>query len=209
MIVAPKAPLELYLVRHGETEWSMSGRHTGITDIPLTARGEEQASALAPSLGLIHFTRVLTSPRQRARQTCALAGLETLATVDPDLAEWNYGDDEGLRTAEIHKRRPDWNLFRDGCPGGESPVQVADRADRLIAVLAAFSGNIALFSHGQFGCAFGARWIDAPVVDGQHFALGPASLSILSYDPHHRQTRVIALWNAAPTLLSGHGLERV
>ncbi len=209
MTTAPNALLELYLVRHGETEWSMSGRHTGITDIPLTARGEEQASALAPSLELIHFTRVLTSPRKRARQTCALAGLEPLATVDPDLAEWDYGDDEGLRTADIRKGRPDWNVFRDGCPGGESPAQVADRADRLIAALAALSGNVALFSHGQFGCALGARWIDAPVVDGQHFALGPASLSILSYDPHHPQTRVIALWNAAPTLLSGRGLERV
>jgi broad specificity phosphatase PhoE len=209
VIVAPKAQLKLYLVRHGETEWSLSGQHTGVTDIALTTRGEEQASALAPSLRSVRFTQVLTSPRQRARQTCALAGLEEPATVEPDLAEWDYGDDEGLRTAEIYERRPDWNVFRDGCPGGETPVAVAERADRLIAALSTLSGNVALFSHGQFGCAFGARWIGLPVIDGQHFALGPASLSILRYDPHHPQTRVIALWNAAPMLVSGHGLERV
>jgi broad specificity phosphatase PhoE len=209
VIAAPKARLELYLIRHGETEWSVSGQHTGVTDIPLTARGEEQASALAPTFGRIQFTRVLTSPLQRARQTCALAGLEELAAVEPDLAEWDYGDDEGLRTADIRKARPDWNVFRDGCRGGESPAQVAHRADRLITALAALSGNVALFSHGQFGCALGARWIGVPIIDGQHFALGPASLSILSFNPHHPQTRVIALWNVAPTLLSGHGLERM
>jgi len=190
--------LRLYLVRHGETEWSLCGQHTGRSDIPLTAHGEASARALSPWLAGIQFARVLTSPRQRARQTCALAGLGPAAEIEPDLAEWDYGDYEGQRTADIRKVRADWNLFRDGCPHGETPTQISARADRLLASLRNTPGNVALFSHGQFGSALAARWIDLPVVDGQHFALGPASLSILAHDAHHTAAvRVVELWNAA------------
>jgi len=189
--------LRLYLIRHGETEWSLSGQHTGRTDIPLTAHGEESARALSPWLGDIHFARVLTSPRQRARQTCELAGLGSAAEIEPDLSEWDYGDYEGRRSADIRKVRADWNVFRDGCPHGETPAQISDRADRLVASLRTTRGNVALFSHGQFGSVLAARWIELPAVDGQHFALGPASLSILAHNAHHTAVRVIELWNAA------------
>jgi broad specificity phosphatase PhoE len=198
MIAPQSSLLRLYLVRHGETEWSLSGQHTGRTEIPLTARGEDGARALKKCFQDIPFALVLASPRRRAQRTCELAGLGTAAAIEPDLAEWDYGDYEGQRSAEIHTGRPDWNIFRDGCPGGETPEQVSDRADRLMARLRASTGNIALFSHGHFGRAFGARWIGLPVVEGQHFALGTASLSILGYEPHHPETSVIELWNAAP-----------
>jgi broad specificity phosphatase PhoE len=188
--------LQLYLVRHGQTAWSLSGQHTGRTDIPMTECGEEEARALAPRLGALTFTRVLTSPRQRAWRTCELAGLGAAAEMEPDLAEWDYGDYEGRRTVDIQAERPDWNVFRDGCPGGETPAQVSERADRVIVRLMALHGNVALFSHGQFGCALAARWIGMPVLDGQHFALDAASLSILGHEPHHPTVRVIALWNA-------------
>ena len=196
--VTEGTPLQLYLVRHGETAWSLSGQHTGGTDIALTAHGEDQARRLAPWLGHIRFESVLTSPLLRARRTCELAGLESMSKTDGDLAEWDYGDYEGQSTVEIRKGRPHWNVFRDGCPHGESPAQVSERADRLIAHLAGLSGNVALFSHGQFGCVLGTRWIGLPVIEGEHFSLGLASLSILSYNPQHRDTRVIALWNARP-----------
>ena len=186
----------LYFIRHGETEWSLSGRHTGRTDIPLTAHGEDGARALAPWLGAIHFTRVLTSPLQRARQTCALAGRGGAAEIEPDLSEWDYGDYEGRRSLDIQKSRARWNLFRDGCPQGETPAQISDRADRLIAKLRNTQGKVALFSHGQFGSVLAARWIGLPVVEGQHFALSPASLSILAHNAHHPKVRVIELWNA-------------
>ena len=140
--------MKLYLVRHGETEWSLSGQHTGRTDIPLTAQGEEEAKRLAPRLSSIRFSAALCSPRQRAQKTCELAGLGALAQVEPDLAEWDYGDYEGLRTPEIAKERPGWNIFADGCPNGELPDQVSARADRLIGRLEALDGNLALFSHG-------------------------------------------------------------
>ena len=188
----------IYLVRHGETEWSLSGRHTGRTDIALTARGEAEASALRPWLGGLKFADVLTSPRQRARRTCELAGLGSLARVEPDLAEWDYGEYEGLRSEEIHKQRPGWSVFLDGCPGGEAPADVADRADRLIARLRALEGNVALFTHGHFGRAFAARWIGLPVGEGEHLALGTASLGVLSFEPSHPEIPVIALWNFAP-----------
>jgi broad specificity phosphatase PhoE len=188
----------LYLVRHGETEWSLSGQHTGRTDIPLTARGVEEARALAPRLQETQFDQVLTSPRRRARQTCELVGLLSQAAIDEDLAEWDYGDYEGRRSVDVLKERPDWNLFRDGCPHGETPAQVRDRADRLIARLRPHVGNIALFSHGQFGSVLAVRWIGLPVLAAQHFPLGPASLSLLGYDPHHRGVAVIALWNELP-----------
>ncbi len=189
---------QLYLVRHGETEWSRSGQHTGKTDIPLTAHGEGQARALAPWLRKIPFTAVLTSPRQRARSTCALAGLGGKAEIEPDLAEWDYGEYEGLRSDEIRERRPGWTVFRDGCPNGETPAAITDRADRLIARLVAMTGNVALFSHGHFGAVLAARWLGLPVIEGQHLLLGPASLSILGNNPSHPDVRVIALWNASP-----------
>jgi broad specificity phosphatase PhoE len=201
MIPARKTLLSLYLIRHGQTAWSLSGQHTGRTDIPLTARGEEEARELIPWLRSIQFARVFTSPRQRARRTCELTGLGPQAEIDPDLAEWDYGDYEGKLSSDIRMGRPDWNAFRDGCPNGEMPAQVSARADRLIMTLCAMDGNIALFSHGQFGLALVARWIGLPVAEGQHFSLATASLNILSYNPTHPEVRVIALWNATPALL--------
>ncbi|MBE0619731.1 MAG: histidine phosphatase family protein [Burkholderiales bacterium] len=204
-------PLRLYLVRHGETEWSLSGQHTGRTDLALTARGEDEVRELAPRLREIQFAHVLSSPLQRARRTCELSGLGAAAAIDADLAEWDYGDYEGQRSVDIRKHRPDWNVFRDGCPHGESPAQVSERADRLIAHLRALAGNVALFSHGQFGCVLAARWIGLPLIEARHFALGTASLSILGHDPHHPEVAVIALWNAAsgkktdPMSYSGSG----
>jgi broad specificity phosphatase PhoE len=195
-------PLRLYYIRHGETEWSLSGKHTGATDIPLTANGEAGARALAPWLTRLAFTTVLTSPRQRARRTCDLAGLGAGAEVEPDLAEWDYGDYEGRLSVDIRSQRPGWSVFRDGCPGGESPADIAARADRLIARLSGLSGNVALFSHGHFGAVLAARWIGLPVVEGRHFILGVASMSVLAVDARHDDTRVIDLWNAAPARLT-------
>ena len=189
--------LNLYLIRHGETEWSLTGQHTGRTDIPLTPRGEEAARELAPGLKGIPFSHVLTSPLQRARKTCDLAGLGAAATVEPDLAEWDYGEYEGKRSVDIRKKRADWNVFRDGCPGGESATQISERADRLIARLRSLDGDIALFSHGQFGSALAVRWVGLPLVSAQHFPLATASLSILGFDDHHPEVPVIARWNAA------------
>ncbi|MGA2289165.1 histidine phosphatase family protein [Bradyrhizobium sp.] len=191
-------PLSLYFIRHGQTEWSLSGQHTGRTDLPLTAKGEDQARELVPWLGPVHFARILTSPRQRAQRTCALAGLEARAEIEPDLQEWDYGDYEGKLSSDVRKQRPGWDVFRDGCPGGETPDQITARADRLIARLVTTEGKVALFSHGEFGLALAARWIGLPVIDGQHFVLGTASLSILGYNPAHPELRAIALWNASP-----------
>lgn len=192
-------PLRLYLVRHGETEWSLSGQHTGRTDIPLTERGEDGARELGQRLRDIPFARVLTSPRQRARRTCELAGLGPMAEIEPDLAEWNYGDYEGQRTADILQARPGWNIFRDGCPRGETPAQISERADSVLAPLRVLDVNVALFSHGHFGRVLAARWIGLPVIEGQHFLLGTASLSILGHELSHPEVPVIALWNAAST----------
>ena len=197
-----EALLSLYLVRHGQTEWSLSGQHTGSTDIPLTADGEDEARALIPWLRHVQFGLVLTSPLHRARRTCELVGLGRQAEIEPDLAEWNYGDYEGKLSSDIRQERPDWNVFRDGCPHGEMPAQVCDRADRLIARLCTMHGNVALFSHGEFGLALAARWIGLEVVEGQHFTIDTASLGILSYNPAHPAVRVIALWNAAPTMFA-------
>jgi probable phosphoglycerate mutase len=197
-VTASQKLLQLYFIRHGETAWSLSGQHTGRTDIPLTAHGEDEARGLEPCLRAIEFARVLTSPLQRARRTCELAGLGGSAEAEPDLSEWDYGAYEGQLSADLRKERPDWSLFRDGSPGGESPAQVSARADRLIAKLQALEGNVALFSHRQFGCVLAARWIGLPVIEGQHFALGPASLSILGHEESHPKTRVIALWNTVP-----------
>jgi broad specificity phosphatase PhoE len=197
---APKTPLNVYFIRHGQTEWSLSGQHTGTTDIPLTARGEDEARELIPWLKQVRFGLVLTSPRRRARHTCELVGLGQEAQIEPDLAEWDYGDYEGKRSSDIHKERPDWNVLRDGCPGGEMPEQVSDRADRIVARLCTMTGNVALFSHGQFGLALAARWIGLPVAEAEHFTLVTASLNILGYNPAHPNVPVIALWNATPAL---------
>jgi probable phosphoglycerate mutase len=192
---SPVGLLRVYFIRHGETEWSLSGRHTGVNDIPLTEHGEDEAAALGGRLHEIEFSRVLTSPQQRARRTCELAGLGPSIEVEPDLVEWNYGDYEGRRSVDICRERADWNLFRDGCPDGESPEQVSDRADRLIAYIRKMEGNVALFSHGQFGAVFSVRWIGLPVAQGQHFSIGAASINILSYDQDHLDVPVIALLN--------------
>jgi len=190
------SPLQIYLIRHGETAWSLSGQHTGRTDLPLTPHGEAMAHQLATTLEGIDFSLVLTSPRLRARATCALAGLSGAARTEPDLAEWDYGNYEGLRTADIRKLQPDWDVWADGCPGGEMPSDVGGRADHVINRLRILTGKVALFSHGQFGRALAARWIGLPVAQGRHFAIDPASMGILGFDSHHPQRRVISLWNA-------------
>ena len=187
--------VKLCLVRHGETAWSLSGQHTGVTDLGLTAQGADEARGLAPRLRSLSFSHVLVSPRLRARQTCELAGLAAASQIETDLAEWDYGQHEGLRSADIRQERPDWNIWRDGCPGGESPAEVSARADRLIARLEPLQGTVALFSHGQFGAALAVRWIGLALIEGQHFALHTASLSVLSTDAHHAGRHVIELWN--------------
>lgn len=191
-----QASLRLFLIRHGETAWSITGQHTGLTDIGLTAHGEEEARALAACLRTVPFTRVLSSSLLRARRTCELAGLGAEAHTEPDLVEWNYGDYEGKRTVDIQQDRPGWNVWRDGCPHGETPADICDRADRVLDGLRALSGDVALFSHGQFGAALAARWIGLAVSQAQHLAFGPASLSILAYESEHPTVPVIALWNA-------------
>ncbi len=157
--------LHVHLIRPAETEWSLSGQHTSSTEIVLTAHGEGQARSLGERLRSVAFARVLTSPRQRAQQTYALSGLKPAVEIEPDLAEWDYGDYEGRRTVDIRKQRSDWNLFRDGCPNGEMPTQVCERADRFIVRLRALTGNTALFTHGQFGSVLVARWIELPVIN--------------------------------------------
>ena len=190
-------PPRLYLIRHGETEWSLAGRHTSRTDIPLTEQGERDARQLGGRVNAAGITRAFTSPRQRAQRTAALVGLTPVPEIEPDLAEWDYGDYEGQLSVDIRKGRPDWNLFRDGCPGGELPAQVSDRADRLIARLRALDGNIALFSHGHFGCVLGVRWIGLPVIEARHFLFGTASLSILGCEPTYPEVPVITRWNSS------------
>jgi broad specificity phosphatase PhoE len=190
--------MRLFLIRHGQTDWSLSGQHTGVTDVALNAAGEAGARALEPWLRDIDFSHVFTSPRQRAHRTCELAGLGAAARIEPDLAEWNYGDYEGLRSIDIRKSRPDWAIFRDGCPDGESPEQISTRADRLIAGLRKLEGTIALFSHGHFGRVLATRWIGLPVIQAEHFSLDVASLSILGYVPGDATTSVLALWNGGP-----------
>lgn len=193
--------LRVFLVRHGETAWSLSGQHTGRTELALTAHGEQCARKLGPALEQIAFSMVLTSPRLRARQTCELAGFDGRAKVDPELAEWDYGAYEGMRSGDIRLEHPDWDIWRDGCPDGETVADVSARADRVVARLRPLVGAAVLFSHGQFGRVLAARWIGAPVFEGQHLALHGASLGILGHEPHHPETPVIALWNAAPQFL--------
>jgi probable phosphoglycerate mutase len=186
----------LHLIRHGETDWSLSGRHTSRTELALTPRGEQAARQLGERLHGTVFNRVFTSPRLRARQTCELAGLGATAETEPDLTEWDYGDYEGRRTVDIRRDTPAWDLFHDGCPNGESPAQIAARADRLIARLRGLTGDIALFTHGHFGCVLGVRWIGLPVDEGEHFPLGTASLSRLATVANHPDVPVLTLWNS-------------
>jgi probable phosphoglycerate mutase len=185
---------EVYLARHGETEWTISRKHTGRTDIPLTERGERNARSLGERLAGMTFAKVLVSPLQRAGRTCELAGLGHLAVADPDLMEWDYGEYEGLTTAEIRQRRPGWDLFRDGCPGGESVEAVGARADRLIARLRPIEGATIFFGHSHFFRVLAARWLGLPPGDGRFLLLGTASLSVLGYE-HSRDEPVIRLWN--------------
>lgn len=188
--------LRLYLIRHGETAWSLSGQYTGRADIPLTAHGEAAAREVGVRLRGTPFAHVLTSPLQRAQQTCALAGLGPAPAIEPDLAEWDNGDDEGHTAAEIRAARPGWNLFRDGSPHGETPAQISARADHLIARLRALDGNVALFSHSHFGRVLVARWIGLSVRQAQHFLLDTAALSVLCYEHNRADQPAIALWNA-------------
>jgi len=184
----------VYLARHGETAWSLSGQHTGLTDLPLTERGERNARRLGERLAGMRFAKVFTSPLQRAARTCELAGFGGLAEAAPDLVEWNYGEYEGRRTSEIRAGRPDWQLFRDGCPGGESPHQVAARADRIIARVRAVRGDVLIFSSGHFVRVLAARWLGLDAAAGRYFLLGTASLSALGYE-HDAQEPVIRLWD--------------
>lgn len=186
----------VYLIRHGETTWSLGGQHTSRTDIPLTDRGEEQARRLGDELRTVTFAQVLTSPRLRARRTCQLIGWDDVMAVEPDLAEWDYGDYEGQLSVDIRKARPDWDLFRDGCPNGETPAQVSDRADRLITRLRALPGNTAVCSHGHFGRVLAARWIGQSVAEARHFLLTTASMSVLGYEHDRLDMPAIVLWNA-------------
>ena len=185
----------IYLVRHGETAWSLTGQHTGTTDVPLTEHGEAQARALAYRLIEVEFSHVLVSPRLRAQRTCELAELASGSEVEARLAEWGYGDYEGLRTVDIRKDKPNWSLWQDGCPHGESPSQMASRVDRLIAHLCTMHGNVALFTHGHLGAALAARWLNLPISSGQHFVLRPASVSVLGHTDDHKAVRLIELWN--------------
>ena len=184
----------VYLARHGDTAWTASGQHTGRTDLPLTPIGERNAERLGERLKGTTFSRVFTSPLQRAARTCELAGYGTIAEVAPDLMEWDYGQYEGLRSAEIHRTCPDWQLFRDGCPGGESPEQVGKRADRVIACVRAIAGNVLLFSSGHFLRVLASRWLSLEPCSGSHFVLGTSSLSALGYE-HNLFEPVIRLWN--------------
>jgi probable phosphoglycerate mutase len=184
----------IYLARHGETAWSITGQHTGVTDLPLTERGERNALRLRERLAGSTFARVFTSPLQRARRTCELAGFGAVAEIDPDLVEWNYGDYEGVRTAEIHTKRPDWQLFRDGCPNGESPQQIGARADGVVNRMRAIKGNVLIFSSGHFLRVFAARWLGLEPLFGKYLMLDVACLSAVSYE-HDLSDPAIRFWN--------------
>lgn len=184
----------IFLARHGATAWSISGQHTGRSDIPLTTPGEENARQLGIRLKGYSFAKVFTSPLQRAAKTCELAGFREVAEVDHNLVEWDYGQYEGRRTAEILLTRPDWNLFRDGCPGGESTDQIAMRADMVISHVRSVAGNVLLFSSGHLLRVLAARWLGLEPVQARCFALDTASLSTLGYE-HDQLRPVIRLWN--------------
>ena len=198
--MSAKLPV-VYLARHGETAWSLSGQHTGRTDLPLTERGERNARALGERLRGLAFAKVFTSPLQRAVSTCELAGFDSEAEFDPDLAEWDYGQYEGRRTAEILGERPDWHLFRDGCPGGETPDQVGIRADRVVSRVRALRGDVLVFSSAHILRVLAARWLGLEAAGGRYLLLGTASLSLLGYE-HNLAEPAIRLWNDA------HHLDR-
>jgi probable phosphoglycerate mutase len=191
--------VEIVLVRHGETEWSRDGRHTGRTDIPLTEAGRGQAAQLAQPLSEWQFVRVLSSRLQRALETCRLAGLGDGAEVTEDLLEWDYGEYEGVTTLQIRETRPGWYLWRDGCPGGEDAAAVGTRVDRVIAAIQDTGGDVALFAHGHVLRVLAARWIGLDPAGGGLLALGTGTVCVLGYE---RETRVIRRWNA-PVLASG------
>ena len=184
----------IYLARHGETAWSISGQHTGRTDLPLTERGERNARRLGERLNGLTFAKVLTSPLQRAARTCELAGFGGIAQTDADLLEWNYGEFEGRRSEDIHAERPAWQLFRDGCPNGETPGQVGARANRVVRQLRALQGDVLLFSSGHFLRVLAARWLGLEPAAGRFFILSTASLSALSYE-HNLSQPAIRLWD--------------
>ena len=184
----------LYLARHGETAWSLSGQHTGLTDLPLTEHGERNARQLGERLRGLRFAKVFTSPLQRATKTCELAGFGAVAEVDPDLVEWNYGEYEGLRSTEILAKRPGWLIFRDGCPGGESPEQIAARADRVVKRARAVGDDVLIFSSGHFLRILATRWLGLEPIAGKYVLLGTTSLSTLSYE-HELSQPAIQLWN--------------
>jgi broad specificity phosphatase PhoE len=198
-MVHKELPL-IYLARHGETTWSLTGQHTGLTDLALTELGERNAQRLGGRLSGIVFERVFTSPLRRARRTCELAGFGAVAEIDPNLLEWNYGDYEGRRSVEIHAERPDWQLFRDGAPGGESPQQVAERADRVVDRLRAVSGNVLIFSSGHFLRVLAGSWIGIEPYEARSLMLSTGSLSVLGYE-HNLEQPVIKLWNDTNHLL--------
>jgi probable phosphoglycerate mutase len=184
----------IYLARHGETAWSLSGQHTGLTDLSLTERGERNAQRLKERLSGLSFAKVFTSPLQRATRTCELAGFGAVAETDRDLFEWNYGEYEGRLTSDIHRERPDWQLFRDGCPGGESPSEVGARADRVVQRVRAIDGDVLVFSSGHFLRVFAVRWLGLDAAFGRYFLLSTASVSALGYE-HNLSEPVIRLWN--------------
>lgn len=190
----PESLPEIYLARHGETAWTLSRQHTGRSDIPLTERGERNARSLGERLHGMTFTLVMTSSLIRARRTAELAGFAKVALPDPDLMEWDYGQYDGKTTAEIRKEYPDWSLFRDGCPGGESVAAVGARADRVIGRLRGTEDRILLFGHSHFFRVLAARWLNLPPADGRFFCLSTASLSVLGYE-HSRDEPVVRLWN--------------
>ena len=184
--------MNAFVMRHGETAWSVSGRHTSTTDLSLTDNGRRLAERLRPALAREAFARVFVSPMRRARETCELAGLDDAAVIDSDLAEWNYGEYEGLTPEQIHEKAPHWLIFRDGCPGGEMPEQVGRRVDRVVARVRAVEGNIAVFAHGHVLRVLVARWIGLPPGAGQHFLLDTGTLGVLSY---YYNLPAIRVWN--------------
>lgn len=184
--------MKVFAIRHGETAWSLSGEHTGTTDIPLTDNGRRLAEHLRPVLAKESFALVLVSPMQRARETCALAGFGDRAIVEPDLMEWNYGEYEGITTAQIHRTRPGWQVFNDGAPGGETPEQIGARVDHVIARVRAAPGDVALFAHGHVLRVLVARWIGLPAGSGQHFLLDTGTLCILG---DYRGVPAVQVWN--------------
>lgn len=192
--MATELPI-IYLARHGETEWTLSGQHAGLTDLPLTEQGERTARRLGERLKGLSFARVFTSPLQRARRTCELAGFGNVAEIDPDLVEWDYGKYEGRRGADIRAERPNWSLFRDGCPGGETPEQVSARADRVASRVRQVQANVLLFTSGHFMRVLASRWLGLePNANSRYFMLSTASLSALGYE-NDLSRPVIRFWN--------------